>query len=190
MPAPETARESAPKPAAPRRRLRFTPIAHVIRIARIAAPALAVALVAACSNPSPAHECTLVGTAPGITLEIRDPLASQVADAQARVCRNGACRDTSVRLMPSTGVGATTCSGDICAAAATPRPARHGFLALQDATETPVQLTLTLRDASGAQLAAHTVTVTPKATYPNGRDCAPGSPQAAVLVTPEGITVQ
>ncbi|MGR6997722.1 hypothetical protein ACU686_05755 [Yinghuangia aomiensis] len=54
----------------------------------------------------------------------------------------------------------------------------------------PVDLTLTLLDASGTEVGTRRITVTAKTSYPNGPNCGADAAQAAVLVTDAGIAAK
>lgn len=154
----------------------------------LAASALAVAAVTACSSSAPTTTCTLIAAIPGIAVTVNEPPAAAVADLQAHACWDGQCRDTTVVLNPRSGVGATSCATEACAAQFTPLPGKYGTVNLPGITTSPVALTLTLRDASGAPVGTRAVTVTPRISYPNGTSCGGDAPQGKVTVTADGIT--
>lgn len=158
------------------------------RIPRAAWIALTFVVAAGCSGGSPPRECTAVAAMAGIGVQVAAPLAAGAQDVQARACQAGVCRDATVVLTQSSGVGTSGCDGQVCSAAATPLPDKRGFVSLPGVTTAPVVLTLTVRDAAGAALTAGEITVTPKPTYPNGPDCGAGEAQAQVLVTADAVT--
>ncbi|MFC9974987.1 hypothetical protein ACFVH6_29215 [Spirillospora sp. NPDC127200] len=149
--------------------------------------ALAAAALAACSPAGPDGGCTAIGSPVGIGLDIAPADAARVSTAALRICWDGACRTAEPVLAPSGSAMPGDCdAGDPdapCAASASPTGGKHGFADVPQLPETPVQVTVTLRDASGARLLERTATVTPKRTYPNGPDCGSGGPQAQLKVS-------
>ncbi|MFF5263433.1 hypothetical protein ACFY4C_31265 [Actinomadura viridis] len=159
--------------------------------------AAGLAVLTACGSDSAgtAKPCTLIGTREGIGLDIAAPYAAKVSEATMKICWNGACREPEVRLMDSTTAVPQPCTGDapddVCGASASPDGGKTGFADLAGLPTGPVQVTLTLRDASGERLLARGLDVTPHATYPNGKDCGKGAPQAKLAVTGDGrVTVR
>ncbi|MGI5168333.1 hypothetical protein ACQEU3_28680 [Spirillospora sp. CA-253888] len=148
---------------------------------------LAAAALAACSPAGPEGGCTAIGSPSGVGLDIAPADAARVSTAALKICWNGACRTAAPALAPSSGTVPDDCdAGDPdapCAASASPTGGKHGFADVPELPETPVQVTVTLRDASGARLLERTVTVTPKPTRPNGPDCDAGGPQARLKVS-------
>ncbi|MBO2460664.1 hypothetical protein [Actinomadura violacea] len=152
------------------------------------APVLGLALLAltACGFGSDERDCTLIGSGSGVNVDIAAPDASRVASASVRVCWDRTCRTARLALRPSTTTVPQGCDGEApdaaCAASASPDGGRNGFARVADLPESPVQVTLTLRDQHGRALLDQGVRLTPKATYPNGPHCGRGGTQAGVTV--------
>ncbi|TJZ44512.1 hypothetical protein FCH28_29650 [Streptomyces piniterrae] len=69
----------------------------------------------------------------------------------------------------------------------TPQPVGPpGFAVVHDLPQKPVRVTLVFKDRQGATVLDRHITLTPKPTYPNGRDCPPGDPQANLTVAEDG----
>ncbi|MFJ6567982.1 hypothetical protein ACIQNU_11190 [Streptomyces sp. NPDC091292] len=65
-----------------------------------------------------------------------------------------------------------------------PRPARWPhFVEIPDLPGKPVDVTLVFKDERGATVLDRQSSITPKLTYPNGRDCGPDGRQARLTVT-------
>ncbi|MGA4543083.1 hypothetical protein ACPA54_24140 [Uniformispora flossi] len=161
--------------------------ARSARTARLVPLAAALAFAVACSDSPGDRPCTLVAAVPGIGIDLDAATAARTESVQTHACWGGTCQDVTAKLFPSTGVGATSCTGEVCAAQATPLPGKHGNATLPGIVPGPVDLTLTLLDASGTEVGTRRITVTAKASYPNGPNCGADAAQAAVLVTDSGI---
>lgn len=158
-------------------------------------PAIVLALVTACGGTSASGRvCTGIGSREGIGLDIPAPYAAKVGEAAMTVCWNGACREREIQLMPSTKAVPAGCTGDApedsCSAIASPDGGKHGFADLDGLPTTPVQVTVVLRDAAGAELLDQKIGVTPHVTYPNGRECGAGAPQAGIVVADGRLSVR
>lgn len=166
------------------------PSAWTHRAARLVPlSAAALALTVACSD-GPTRVCTLAAAMPGIGIDIDAATAARADTVQAHACWGGTCQDVTAKVLPSTGVGATSCTGEVCVAQATPVPGKHGFAEFPGIVPGPVDLTLTLLDASGSAVGTRRITVTALPSYPNGPNCGGDAPQAGVLVTDSGITAK
>ncbi|XVQ13352.1 hypothetical protein ACQP1W_12690 [Spirillospora sp. CA-255316] len=164
--------------------------------AKAAALACGLAVLTACGGGSSSGErpCTMIAARQGVGLDIPAPYAAKVAEATMQICWNGTCREPEVHL---TGTGKTVpqgCTGDgpdaACGASSSPDGGKHGFADVADLPASPVQVTVTLRDAEGERLLRQKVDVTPHATYPNGRHCGKGDPQAGLVVRDGEVTVR
>jgi hypothetical protein len=86
------------------------------------------------------------------------------------------------------------CTGDgpdaVCGASSSPDGGKRGFADVADLPESPVEVTVTLRDDEGGRLLRQKLDVTPHATYPNGRHCGKGAPQAGLVVQDGKVTVR
>lgn len=158
-----------------------------------AAVAAALLALAACGSDG-GQRCTAIGSPRGVSLDIRAPDAARVESASLKVCWNGTCRDPELELSPSSTTVPLGCDGDepesACAASASPDGGKHGFANVEGLPKTPVQVTLKLRDARGRTVTARRVDLTPKATFPNGRHCGEGAPQAGLVVANGAVTVR
>ncbi|WP_380642702.1 hypothetical protein [Saccharothrix lopnurensis] len=156
----------------------------------VAVTALALALASGCGGEA-AHDCTLIGTAVGIAIDVRHP---GVGDVAIEVCRDGSCATPVVVLHPSDRVGETTCSGtapdDTCGARSEPTGERSGFAQVPDLPAEPVRVRLSLTDRSGSPLPAREIVVTPEMAYPNGPNCPAGGPQARISLGPDGSVTE
>ncbi|GAA4969675.1 hypothetical protein GCM10023205_38720 [Yinghuangia aomiensis] len=166
------------------------PSVRSARTARLVPLAAALAFAVACSESPGDRQCTLIAAIPGIGIDLDAATAARTETVQALACWGGTCQDATAKLFPSTGVGATSCTGEVCAAQAAPLPGKHGNATLPDIVPGPVDLTLTLLDASGTTVGTRRITVTANSSYPNGPDCGADAAQAAVLITESGITAK
>ncbi|MEU8796916.1 hypothetical protein [Spirillospora sp. NPDC048819] len=157
----------------------------------------ALLALAACGSGGLGAErpCTAIGSSPGLSVSVKPPDASRVASASLRVCWDGTtCREPTIELRPSSTTVPMGCDGDgpdaACAASASPDGGKTGFAQVEGLPKSPVQVTLTLRDAQGRTLVDRRVDVTPAATFPNGEHCGEGGPQAALTVADGTVTVR
>ncbi|TDC71204.1 hypothetical protein E1200_02950 [Actinomadura sp. GC306] len=148
--------------------------------------------VAACGAEGAGAECTLLGSSPGVSVAVRPPDAPRVASASLRVCWDGTCREPELGLGNSSTSVPLGCEGEepdaACAASASPDEGKIGFAVVEGLPKAPVQVTLKLRDGGGRVLVDRSLDVTPKATFPNGPDCAEGGPQVALTVADGTVT--
>ena len=143
----------------------------------------ALGVVAGCGSSSgPGAECGLVGAPTGVRLEIRPPFAARVARATMKVCHDGSCRTSEVRLAPSTTTRPGGCAGDACSGSAVRTGGQYGFADVPGLAKSPARVTVKLRGASGDRVLDRTVTVTPKGVFPNGPRCGETGHQASVVV--------
>ncbi|WP_069817183.1 hypothetical protein [Streptomyces sp. TP-A0874] len=172
---------------------------------RSAAPLAALALLTGCGGSPSSHECTLRDAPAGISVEVRSELAHTVAEATLTACWDGACRKRSLHLrepgpeeaLPPGDPALTTQSATAPESPGmrTPPPRTTepfvlpGFALVPDLPEKPIRVTLVLRNQQGATVLDQRVSVTPEPTYPNGRSCSPGSPQARLAVTEGGALI-
>ena len=158
---------------------------------RAGALCIALLALAACGTGRGA-ECTLLGSSPGVRVDVKAPDASRVASASLRVCWNGVCHEPEIELRTSTTMVPMDCDGDepdaACGASASPDGGKTGFALVEGLPKTPVRVTLTLSDAQGRTVVEESVDATPKATFPNGRDCGEGPPQAELTVAGRTVT--
>jgi hypothetical protein len=163
---------------------------------RATAVAFGLAVLTACGTGAGGGDrpCTLIGSRQGIGLEIPAPYAGKVAKAAMTICWNGACRRPNLHLTPSTKAVPQGCTGDApddtCGAVASPDGGKRGFAEVTGLPATPVQVTVVLRDARGARLLDQKISVTPHVTYPNGKECGAGAPQAQLVVADGKVTVR
>ncbi|MFG2086676.1 MULTISPECIES: hypothetical protein [unclassified Spirillospora] len=138
--------------------------------------------------------CTAIGSPAGLSVSVKAPDASRVTSASVRVCWDGTCREPRIELRPSSTTVPMGCDGDepdgTCGASASPDGGSTGFARVEGLPKSPVQVTLTLRDARDRTLVDRRVDVTPKATFPNGEHCGEGGPQAALTVAGGTVTVR
>lgn len=128
----------------------------------------------------------MIGTRIGVGVEIAAPYAERTTTAHMRACAGDVCRESEVRLSPSTVSVPGPCTGEVCMAQATPTGAKNGFLDMPGLTGAPLRVSLTLSDAAGAEVLVREADVTPAESYPNGPDCGSGGFQAGVAVAADG----
>lgn len=147
----------------------------------------ALLVLAACGSENHPHACALVFSPTGISVDVAAPDASRIASASLRVCWDGTCRTKELGFRPSSTTVPLGCDGDgpdsVCRASASPDGGQHGFAAITDLPESPVQVTLTLRDRHRRAFVDQELLVTPKATRADGPGCGPQGVQAALTVT-------
>jgi hypothetical protein len=156
-------------------------------------PLLALLVVAGCGAPIGLGEggCTAIGALVGVSVDIAPrPADPEISGATLEACWADECQTHPVALNPSTTTGEETCTGDkptdVCSVGTRETGGKNGFVAMPDLPTAPVQLTLTVTDAAGVQLATQTLDVTPETVYPNGPECPPGGPQARLTVDSTG----
>jgi hypothetical protein len=165
-------------------------------------PAKAVALgtgllfLSACGTGafSEGPPCTLIDARQGIGLDIKAPDAAKADAAALRICWNGTCRDEQLTLNDTSKSVPQGCTGDrpddVCGASSSPDGGKYGFADMTDLPKTPVQVTVTLRDAKGERLLRQKIDVTPHVSSPNGKACGAGAPQAGLVVSGGKVTVR
>lgn len=161
---------------------------------RIATLAFAALALAGCGTTglTNGRECTAIGTPRGIGLTVEPPLAAKATDATVKTCWNGVCRTARTELRDSTTAVPQGCADGpdgACAATASPTGAKNGFADVNDLPESPVQVTLTLRDAQGESVLKQQITTTPQAVYANGPHCGKGGPQVSLVAANGRVTV-
>lgn len=142
----------------------------------IAVSMAALALLTACGGTTGnTHPCTLMDAPAGIGVKVPTELANRTADATLTACWDGTCRKRTLRLRESEPEGQPVI--------------RPGFAVVRDLPAKPVRVTLVFKDPRGTTLLDRRISVTPKPTYPNGRDCSPAGHQARLTVTEEGSLI-
>jgi hypothetical protein len=150
---------------------------------------VALSVLAACGSPGRSGaECSLVGSRTGVRLEIRPPLAADVGRATMKVCHDGACRTSAVRLEPSTTTRPGGCADGVCSGEAVRTGGRQGFAEVPGLPKKPVTVTVVLRDAAGRRVLDRTLAVTPKGMFPNGPRCGETGRQAGVVAAGGRLT--
>ncbi|MEU5878429.1 hypothetical protein [Spirillospora sp. NPDC047279] len=155
-----------------------------------------LAAVTACGTTSPSggRPCTAIGSREGVGLDIRAPDAARVDSATMTICWNGTCRTSRVELTASSAAVPGECPDGppdgVCGASASPTGDKNGFADVQGLPKAPVKVTVDLRDAAGDRVLRRTLDVTPHATYPNGRKCGEGRPQAQLTLAGGRLSVR
>ncbi|MEW2352719.1 hypothetical protein [Spirillospora sp. NPDC029432] len=163
---------------------------------RVAAAGAALLALNACGTGASggARPCTMIAARHGIGLDIRPPDAAKVETATMRICWNGACRNERLTLRGTSRPVPMGCDGEgpdaACGASSSPDGGKHGFAEVGDLPRAPVQVTVVLRGAGGKRLVDEKIDVTPRVTYPNGRHCGAGSPQAGLVVSAGKVAVR
>ncbi len=138
--------------------------------------------------PGP-HACTEIGSPAGVSVTIDRELAESGPDLTLRICQD-ACVEQRVELMPGSVTAGQTCSPDTpdgsCSASSSPDGTLVGFVDVPALAVGDVRIRGSLRVDSGTTRFEE-VAVTAEATYPNGRDCPAGGPQASIRVTGAGL---
>lgn len=146
------------------------------------------------------HPCTLIHAPAGVRVEVHPDLANQVADATLTVCWDDTCRKRTLQLQKTspaepatpgnpvmTTHSATAAEGPAASIPQPPEPSvRPGFADMEDLPGKPVHVTLVLKNQRGATVLDRQISTTPRPSYPNGRNCAPGGHRARLTVTEEG----
>ncbi|MGW1886649.1 hypothetical protein [Streptomyces sp. NPDC001970] len=168
------------------------------------APLAALALLTACGGSAGAtHLCTLIDAPAGIRVEVHPDLANTVADAILTACWDGTCRTRTLQLREtrpeepaSPGNPVMTTQSAIATESPptrtprTPNPSVWpGFAVIRDLPGRPVDVTLVLKSQRDATVLNRQISITPKPTYPNGRNCSPGGHQARLTVTGKGSLI-
>lgn len=130
--------------------------------------------------------CTAIGTPVGVGLRIAGPLAAEASAATMEVCWDGACKQVSVELRPSTRAARETCSGDSCRAEEVRTGEKNGFGDVVGLPKRPVTIRLTLRGATAKPLLERRLEVTPKGRFPNGPECGESGPNVVLTVAADG----
>lgn len=154
------------------------------------AVALVATATAACSaSGPPARACTEIGSPTGVSVRVEPAVVAPGLLLSLRVCQAD-CTEHRVELEPgSTTVGQSCTSGDpdgSCSASASPDGTLVGFVDVASLTPGDVRVSGTLETPGNSTRLAE-VTLTASPTYPNGRDCPAGGPQALVRVTAGGL---
>ncbi|WJK41091.1 hypothetical protein O7608_01115 [Solwaraspora sp. WMMA2056] len=144
----------------------------------LVAAVLIMGALSGCAGTSTAEACRLVGVQNGIGIRIAGPVAEQVGTAELVVCWDTACQRRQVMLLPSSTVTDNGCADGgpdaACAADAVATGDKVGFAAVADLPPSPVEVTLSLADATGAEFVAETVTLTAKQVNVPGVGCGSG----------------
>lgn len=154
-------------------------------------PAMAFVLAAAtgcgAAAGSGGHQCTLLGSPAGISVDVPASMATMTSGEGAlRVCWDGVCHTRELSLRASTKATSSTCGPEVCSSQLTPTGREHAFVQVPKLPTSKVRVTLTLSGSDGETVVRDTVRVTPEKTYPNGPDCGAGGPQAGLVVGPSG----
>ena len=157
----------------------------------LAAAAVGAVLSVGCTAPGVVapHACTEIGSPAGVSVTVVPDAVLPSMTLTLRICQ-AECVEQPVDLLPgSTTVGETCDSDDpdaSCSASSSPDGTMVGFVDVPALTIGEVRIRGELRAASSSTRFEE-VTVTAAATYPNGRDCPAGGPQASIRVTRSGL---
>jgi hypothetical protein len=169
-----------------------------------AVPLAALALMTACGGcGGNTHPCTEMYAPAGIRVEAHPELANRVADATLTACWDGRCRKRTLQLRETwaeepatpgnpvmTTESATATNSPAAKTPETPEPGIWpGFVVIRDLQGKPIHITLVFKNQRGATVLDRQINITPRPTYPNGRDCSPGGHQARLTVTGEGSLI-
>lgn len=150
--------------------------------------ALIAATASACGAPV-SGGCTQIGSSAGVSVIVEREVVVPGLTLSLRICQDH-CVQRRVALQPgSVSVGQTCTSDDpdgSCSASASPDGTLVGFADVATLTAGEVRVAGELGSGTRpTELAEVRVRADP--TYPNGRDCPSGAPQAAVRVTSSGL---
>ena len=155
----------------------------------VGAAACAVLSLGCTSTGVAPRACTEIGAPAGVAVTVVREAVAPAMTLTLRICQAD-CVEQPVDLMPgSTTVGATCDSADpdaSCSASSSPDGTMRGFVDVPALTIGDVRVDGELR-AGASRTRYEEVTVTAEATYPNGRDCPAGGPQASIRVTGAGL---
>ncbi|MEV0600437.1 hypothetical protein AB0I82_14250 [Streptomyces sp. NPDC050315] len=146
-----------------------------IGIAVPVATLAALALLTACGSSDGTHPCTLKDAPAGIHVKVPPELANRTADATLTACWDDTCRKRTLRLRDS--------------GPEEPATIWPGFAQVPGLPGKPVRVTLEFKNQRGTTVLDKQTTVTPKPTYPNGRNCSPAGHQARLTVTEQGTLI-
>ncbi|WP_326549775.1 hypothetical protein [Micromonospora sp. NBC_01813] len=134
--------------------------------------------LAGCAGTSGGEACRLVGVQTGIGLRIAGPVAEQFTTVEMVICRGATCQTQQVTLLPSSTVTDNGCAAGgpdaVCSADAVATGDKVGFVSVADLPSSPVEVTLSLADVTGAEFVAETVTLTAKQVDVPGGGCGSG----------------
>lgn len=153
----------------------------------------AVALLAAattgCTAGAPGRACTEIGSVAGVSVVVEREVAAGAPTLDLTICQSD-CVEAAVPLEPGAVTVGETCSpggpDGSCSASSSPDGTLVGFIDVPSLTVGEVRVRGELTTA-GSTTALDEITVAAEATYPNGRDCPAGGPQAVLRVTATGL---
>jgi hypothetical protein len=148
-------------------------------------------LTVGCSTAGPGpRACTEIGSPAGVSVTVARDVVAPAMELTLRICQD-ACRVERVDLMPGSVTVDETCHPDLpdgsCSASSSPDGTMVGFVDVGDLTAGEVRIRGELASGGSSRTRFEEVTVLARATYPNGRDCAAGGPQASIQVTRAGL---
>jgi hypothetical protein len=155
----------------------------------VGAAACAVLAVGCTATGVSPRACTEIGSPAGVSVTVARDAVVPAMTLTLRICQTE-CVEQLVDLLPgSTTVGETCDSDDpdaSCSASSSPDGTMVGFVDVSTLTIGDVRVRGELR-AGASRTPLAEITVPAEATYPNGRDCPAGGPQASIRVTDTGL---
>ncbi len=121
--------------------------------------------------------CPAIAQAPVVALTLARDYAASVRTVHLKACQEGRCAEADLELFPGTSAVDQGCEpgpydGDRpCSAGSSPDGTSTGMLMIGALSESPIEATSTGTDANGLPLPLRTLTFTPRASYPYGREC-------------------
>lgn len=116
--------------------------------------------------------CPMIAMAPVVTVTIAASYVPAVASLHLKACQDGACKEEDLELMPGSVSIDQGCRPDgMCSATASPDGTRLGHLFLPTLSESSIDATASGIGTDGNPLPVRTITFTPKANYPYGKQC-------------------
>ncbi|MCF2531866.1 hypothetical protein [Yinghuangia soli] len=157
--------------------------------AYVAAVAAALAFLTGCADKVPSA-CTASAARTGIGLDIAPLVADRTESAAMRTCwTEDRCQDWELELTASTAVADSGCTDEMCSAMPGATGSKNGFAEIPDLPESPVLVTLILRDSSGGTVLTDDIRLTPSLSYSHGSRCGDDGVQAGLVVTSDGAVI-
>ncbi|MDI3402720.1 hypothetical protein [Streptomyces cavernicola] len=146
-------------------------------LARAVVPLAALLPLTACGVGE--NICTLRDSPSGVGVSVAPEFAPEAAEAELVACWDGRCHSGGMPLQKELREAAQPSE---------PPTAWPGFAMMDGLPEDgkKIRVRLVLKDERGTPLLDDEVMVVTELTYPNGRECSPGGPQAHVKVTKDG----
>lgn len=152
--------------------------------------AVLAATATGCATAAPPmRACTEIGSPAGVSVTVEPDAVTDGLALTLRICQSD-CTPNAIELHPGSITVDEACDSDdpdgSCTATSSPDGSLVGFVPVDSLTAGDVRVSGQLQIGTRTEELAE-VTVQAEATYPNGRDCPAGGPQAVVRVTTDGL---